>query len=474
MPKKVWMCVVVLLLVMTAARPRGFRASASVSSPNTTDILFSDTFSDGDFDGWTVVDAPGAVAGPSDWSVVQAHGSLVLMQDSNINTPSPPYEGTHVYAGQGAWTDYHLDVDFNADDNDGVFVLFRYSDGNNYYRFMMDQERSYRRLEKKISGSYTTLAEDLTAGYGDGWQNVHIAVSGDAITVSLNFTPTFTVSDDSLSAGMIGLGTWASTGCSFDNVIVATTAVDPYADAVVSAHVLAAGNTCADPTAALGRPRTAPGMKEDFLSIGGPTYWVVFDMGAGEEIVDGPGNDLRVYEVGYELGGVDEEHDVYVSNSPTGPWTYLGQGVAVSELDLTGSGLSTARYVRIEDLSTKTPGDYPGSDIDAVQALHMMDNPCVAAPTDVNWAVVGNDVHLSWSLVSDAAAYNVYATTSPGSSGTFLVNPTPITATNYVHSDAAGEGLFYSVTSIALHGCESGFSSQVPYRVFLPLVLKNQ
>lgn len=116
--------------------------------------LFSDTFSDGDFLGWTVVDAPSTEAAPSNWGVVTAKGSLVLRQNSNIHTQSPPYEGTYVYAGENWWSDYHFSVEVEPDDNDGVFVLFRYQDENNYYRFIMDRERHYRRLERKVDGTY--------------------------------------------------------------------------------------------------------------------------------------------------------------------------------------------------------------------------------------------------------------------------------------------------------------------------------
>ena len=460
--------VVSLVFVIAAAGVPGFPATASISSI-TTEVLFSDTFWDGNFDGWTIVDAPGATSGPSDWSVVQAKNSLVLRQNSNIYIDQD-YQGTYVYAGQSSWADYHLDVDIAPDDNDGVFVLFRYTDDDNYYRFIMDKQENFRRLEKKVGGVYTALAEDLTSGYKQSrWNNVHIAAVGGTITVSLDHTPIFAVTDSALSTGMIGLGTSASTGCHFDNVVVATTEVDPYADTVVAAHIKTAGNSRADPVLILGRPRGAA----DTVAIGGPGYWIVLDMGENEEIVDGSGNDLRVYEVGVLLGGVDEEYDIYASNSPTGPWTYLGQGIAVSVFDLAGSGLSTARYVRIEDLSTRTGIPYPGSDIDALQALNMADNPCVTAPTDINWSVVGDDVHLSWSSVNDAVAYNVYTSTSSGLSAVYPVNSVPITVTSYIHTDAAADALYYAITALGPDGCESGFSNQVPYRLFLPLVIRN-
>jgi len=434
----------------------------------TTTILFSDTFEDGNLDGWTVFDAPGAISGPSNWSVVQAKDSSVLRQNSNIYT-NANYEGTLVYAGQGTWANYHLDVDVYPDDDDSVFVLFRYADDQNYYRFIMNKQESFRRLEKKVDGIYTTLAEDTNNGYGTGWHNIHIAVESTTITVSLNYTQIFTASDSSLSTGMIGLGTSASTGCHFDNIVVSTSAVDPYADAVADANIMTEGNSQANPVLALGRPRGA----NDDMSIGGPGYWIVFDMGLGEEIVDGTGNDLRVYEVGVLLGGVDEDYNVFISNSPTGPWTFLGKGIAMTEFDLAGHALSNARYVRIEDLSTKTGSPFPGSDIDALQALQMADNYCFNPPTGLTWSAVGNDIHLSWSALNEAIGYKVYASSNSDLSAFYPVTSQPITTTRYVHVDAAQDNLYYAITAIGTEGCESRLSSIVPHRSFSPIILKD-
>ncbi len=446
-------------------------------------ILFSDTFSDSNLDDWTIMDATSADSAPSNWSIVAAKLDLVLLQDSNIHTLDPPYEGTYVYTGQSWWTDYYFTVEVDPDDNDGVFVLFRYLDDDNFYRFYIDQERSYRRLEKKVGGIYTTLAEDLTTGYGGGWINIQIFALGDMITVSLEHTTIFTATDNSLDTGKIGVGTWASTDCYFDNVIVATSHVDPYADAVVSANIKAGGNGHTDPLQVLGRPNGSN--ENDYVSIGGPGYWIVLDMGEGEEIIDGHGYDFRTHEIGSIYNGVDEEYNVSVSNSPDGPWVFVGEAWTTSEFDLAGLGLDSARYVRIDDLSTRTVDPYPGSDIDAVQSLNMVGDLILAAPENLSKTTNGDDAVLCWESVERASGYNIYASRSGGGIGFSQLDFVPVTTvgtnTNFVepslvtytHQNAADVGYFYVVTALSPEGFESNFSLQVPCRIFLPIAMRN-
>jgi hypothetical protein len=147
---------------------------------------------------------------------------------------------------------------------------------------------------------------------------------------------------------------------------------DPYADSLVDYQVYGASNTHTDPSPVLGVP--CKGAQQD-LSLGGG--WVIVDMGAGEEIIDLQGADLRVHESEdspYCNGGVASPYEVFVSGSPDGPWTSIGSGSGVSEFDLAPSGLKSCRYVRVEDRSSGQPDDSsptPGADIAGFEALHM-------------------------------------------------------------------------------------------------------
>lgn len=122
-------------------------------------------------------------------------------------------------------------------------------------------------------------------------------------------------------------------------------AAEPYAKAVIDSVVLTGnvGNNSANPLDTLGAPDSK------FLAMGGPGAYVVLDMGE-TPIVNGSGPDLETREQGTAAGGVDELHRVLISNS-TDPASFVevGTGSAFSLLDISGTGLSSARYIRIED-----------------------------------------------------------------------------------------------------------------------------
>jgi hypothetical protein len=134
----------------------------------------------------------------------------------------------------------------------------------------------------------------------------------------------------------------------------------------------------------LGAPNasiTGPGKTEyqGFVSLGVNGNVTVF---MGSCIQDLPGADIRVYQ------SVSREAvEVQVSQSKDGPFVSLGfedcndpppffQGFC--EFDLAGSGLNSARFVRVIDRETITfpgaecdnTGMSPGADVDAIQVVH--------------------------------------------------------------------------------------------------------
>lgn len=148
--------------------------------------------------------------------------------------------------------------------------------------------------------------------------------------------------------------------------------------------------------------------------MGGPGAYVVLDMGVDTPIVNGTGPDLEVREIGTANGGVDEEYRVLVSNS-TDPASFVlvGIGSAFSLLDIAGTGLSSARYVRLEDLSTRTQDDpTPGSDIESVTSLHTgaSSRPPV---TGLSRTLTASGTRLSWTPMTgtDVLGYSIRRST---------------------------------------------------------------
>jgi carboxypeptidase D len=100
------------------------------------------------------------------------------------------------------------------------------------------------------------------------------------------------------------------------------------------------------------------------MSFGGR---LVLDMGAGTEIVDGPGPDFVVVE----HPSANDTIVVAVADSWCGPWTTLPLGIGTCSLDLASRGVAQARYVLIRD-ANRRPNSQPGAgyDLDAVVALN--------------------------------------------------------------------------------------------------------
>ncbi len=134
-------------------------------------------------------------------------------------------------------------------------------------------------------------------------------------------------------------------------------------------------NGNADPTKLVG-PSDGTG-SDAIVAIGVIGNFIVADMGEGEEVTDGPGDDLVVLEMGRLSGGVPERYRVLLSNDAAGPFTPIAEGAGEQAFDLAGSGVTKARFVRLESLVRLSDIDNglgspfaPGPEIDAVGAVH--------------------------------------------------------------------------------------------------------
>ena len=158
------------------------------------DVAFNDWVFDEPFD----IDVPGR------WTFV----------------PEGDQEGPYALAGDETWMDYRLLVRFRSDDADTIGAMVRYKDADNYYRFSMDQQRHYRRLIKKIAGEITVLWED-NVDYTVGREYIlTMDCMGERITGYLDGVQMFSMEDNDLAHGRIGLY-WENEGARFLDVKVA-------------------------------------------------------------------------------------------------------------------------------------------------------------------------------------------------------------------------------------------------------------
>lgn len=132
-----------------------------------------------------------------------------------------------VVAGSSNWTNYMFKVRINPLDGTGLGVVFRYLDPSNFYRFSMVKDSAaggpYLRLEKKVKGELTTLAQ-VDSGRGDftvyQWYRLKVIAQGRNLSVFIDEEKVLEATDNTLPAGKVGLFTWQQSGAFFDDVVV--------------------------------------------------------------------------------------------------------------------------------------------------------------------------------------------------------------------------------------------------------------
>jgi hypothetical protein len=180
--------------------------------------------------------------------------------------------------------------------------------------------------------------------------------------------------------------------CTITNY-VACTPTERFADSVVDSNQGERKNGTAvtpdriNPAFALGAPQSSgasfdnPVVASSFFSLGfdeipaedsTPTEggWIVLEF-TDNYIVDGPGNDIRAWEV---TGGTSypvEKIKIEVSQNGSAWYVLESSADRDAEADLADVGLSWAQYVRITDVSVRSEFEdtADGYDLDAVSAL---------------------------------------------------------------------------------------------------------
>ncbi len=216
--------------------------------PLLSDDFSDDPLSDSEFE---VVDDPQAdFSAPSSWSYNAAEQRVE--QTSNIHGPAdhlntnPEKPGTYLVGlakvedeetgreVERPWPevrDMVLVCHLNSGDNDGIGVVFRYQDVNNFYFFLMDAQRNYRRLGKKVGGVFQELevpAVDTTEGYNlnhDYELTIIVGRSspyiGEVFKVFLDGVEILSGRDRSLvEPGRVGFYSWGNTSARFLDLTV--------------------------------------------------------------------------------------------------------------------------------------------------------------------------------------------------------------------------------------------------------------
>jgi len=118
------------------------------------------------------------------------------------------------------WTDYRLSVYLRAAGDGAIGVVFRYRDGDNYYRLSIARKGNYRRLVSVANGIHTILKQDKFAYEPQRDYLLTIEAIGNVLGVYQDGASIFEVADAAHPQGSIGLYCYDNPGARFDDVRV--------------------------------------------------------------------------------------------------------------------------------------------------------------------------------------------------------------------------------------------------------------
>lgn len=106
----------------------------------------------------------------------------------------------------------------------------------------------------------------------------------------------------------------------------------------------------------------------------GSNGFIVLDMGEGHEITDGPGSDFTVTEVIHPRDPNPETYRVYAGDAYVQN-ILIGTATGTASFDLGSAGVTTTRYLKIEDASGSSPNlALAGMDLDGITVLNRVES----------------------------------------------------------------------------------------------------
>ena len=197
------------LLATAAAAGTLAAAAVSVATPQAfADTLFSDTFEDGNSNGWS--------KSGGTWSVV-TDGSLVYRQSGTSSD-------ARTLAGSTAWTDYAMQARIKPTGYNGANrhagLIVRAQSSSSYYALVVTSTGAVQLL-KRASGAPVVLATSGATVPVGSWATLRLDATGSTLTGYVNGALAVQATESSFAAGRIGLAT-SYASASFDDVEVVT------------------------------------------------------------------------------------------------------------------------------------------------------------------------------------------------------------------------------------------------------------
>ena len=147
------------------------------------------------------------------WS--EAGGNI--RQTSNFYTSGNFLEGCFATTGSLLWNDYSLSCDMMSSDNDAIGLVWNWQDEFNMYMFYWDIQDNFRKLVKWVNGVETVLASDDVVYTSNTWYHIDIRSVTGSISLKIDGTDIFTVTDNTFSNGKAGIYCWGNQSSYWDN-----------------------------------------------------------------------------------------------------------------------------------------------------------------------------------------------------------------------------------------------------------------
>jgi hypothetical protein len=168
-----------------------------LTGANEPRVLIASTFENDPLDAFEVVDDPLATTNaPSQWVYVAAEQRLeqrstISGGTTAVNANKP---GTYLVLRptptRPPVQDLIIRAELSSSSDEGIGVVFRYRDADNFCFFLMNQAKGYRLLARKLAGSFSQIVLDPANGYDvDHVYVAKLVARGDEIELSLDGAP---------------------------------------------------------------------------------------------------------------------------------------------------------------------------------------------------------------------------------------------------------------------------------------------
>jgi len=166
--------------------------------------LFTDDFNDDSLEDWETVHGS--------WKIEDG----ILAQTSNY-WKGGVKGGTYAFTGSPNWTDYSVSARVMSEDDDTIGLIFRYRNEDSCYVLGWNKQDKELRFSKIVDDKTTQLVLTNLGYEEERWYRLKVEVVGDEMSAFIDGEKIFSVVDDDLSRGMVGLYCHGNDGSYFDD-----------------------------------------------------------------------------------------------------------------------------------------------------------------------------------------------------------------------------------------------------------------